>query len=135
MFAHLTSLNQHKRSHNQDDNPNENITLIQQHQGMPTTMQTIISETGQNLGQIQIVATESLEPATSQSMHANEVTMIQTKQIEKQKCVTCGGHMNHNPKRKGPKLIRCENCIHSENVQNIRREFIFNYNSFFVMNH
>lgn len=124
MFAHLTSLNQHKRSHNQEDNnPNDNITLIQQHQAMPTTMQTIISETGQNLGQIQIVATESLEPATSQSMHANEVTMIQTKQIEKQKCVTCGSHMNHNPKRKGPKLIRCESCIQSDNVQNVRRKF------------
>lgn len=37
--------------------------------------------------------------------------------IEKvQKCITCGGPIPNNPKRKGPKLIRCENCIAQDSV-------------------
>lgn len=30
------------------------------------------------------------------------------------KCITCGGPVQQNPKRKGPKLIRCENCINND---------------------
>lgn len=34
-----------------------------------------------------------------------------------QKCITCGGPIANNPKRKGPKLIRCENCIAQDSVE------------------
>jgi len=122
MFAHLTLLNQHKRSHQEHDGTHDGtptaITLVT---GQPNIVQTqnLISETGQSLGQIQIVATETLEPA--QLQHA-EVTVAaqQTQTTQKvqvipaekvQRCITCGGHIQTNPKRKGPKLIRCENCI------------------------
>lgn len=30
------------------------------------------------------------------------------------KCITCGGPVQQNPKRKGPKLIRCEACISND---------------------
>lgn len=30
------------------------------------------------------------------------------------KCITCGGPVQQNPKRKGPKLIRCESCINND---------------------
>lgn len=30
------------------------------------------------------------------------------------KCITCNGPVQQNPKRKGPKLIRCDSCINSE---------------------
>lgn len=32
------------------------------------------------------------------------------------KCITCGGPVQQNPKRKGPKLIRCESCISTDNA-------------------
>lgn len=47
--------------------------------------------------------------------------------IEKvQKCITCGGPIPNNPKRKGPKLIRCENCIAQDSVdqRNSQCEYI-----------
>lgn len=37
-----------------------------------------------------------------------------------QKCITCGGPITSNPKRKGPKLIRCENCIAQDSVEQQR---------------
>lgn len=37
-----------------------------------------------------------------------------------QKCITCGGSITNNPKRKGPKLIRCENCIAQDTVDQQR---------------
>lgn len=37
-----------------------------------------------------------------------------------QKCITCGGAIANNPKRKGPKLIRCENCIAQDSVDQQR---------------
>lgn len=38
------------------------------------------------------------------------------------KCITCGGPIQNNPKRKGPKLIRCETCISNDNAHNITRQ-------------
>uniref|UniRef100_U5EQX0 C2H2-type domain-containing protein n=1 Tax=Corethrella appendiculata TaxID=1370023 RepID=U5EQX0_9DIPT len=134
MFNHLTLLNHHKRTHNQDSDGTEAITVVTQ----PTSTnlvqaQNLISESGQNLGQIQIVATESLEPAQQQQtvvqttqqqqqqqqhQQPNEVTITQAKTIhidKTQKCITCGGPILVNPKRKGPKLIRCESCISNDN--------------------
>lgn len=32
------------------------------------------------------------------------------------KCITCGSPIIPNPKRKGPKLIRCESCISNDNA-------------------
>lgn len=73
--------------------------------------QNLISESGQNLG-IQIVATESLEPA--QIHHTiNEHGIVTTHKGDKQKCISCGTHLP-NSKRKGPKLIRCESCIQND---------------------
>jgi KRAB domain-containing zinc finger protein len=130
MFSHLTLLNQHKRSHNTEDGHQTDsgaITVVTQQPGI-IQAQNIISESGQNLGQIQIVATESLEPATQTIQHTNnEVTMIQTSTKDKnQKCISCNGPITGNIKRKGPKLIRCENCINGDNnVQSIRPTQIF----------
>lgn len=48
-----------------------------------------------------------------------------------QKCITCGGPIANNPKRKGPKLIRCENCIAQDSVdqRNNQSEYIFVINN------
>lgn len=131
IFTHLTLLNQHKRQHNQDnsDNANEGITVLTQSQAQNLVQaqglvqaQNIVLENGQQLGQIQIVATEALVPATSQSMQqsqsGSEVTISTSKSVhidKSQKCITCGGPIAINPKRKGPKLIRCETCINNDN--------------------
>ncbi|KFB41121.1 zinc finger protein [Anopheles sinensis] len=62
MFNHLTLLNHHKRTHNQDGE---------------TTSDAIT------------------------------------------KCISCNGPIHTNPKRKGPKLIRCETCINSDGAQTV----------------
>lgn len=41
------------------------------------------------------------------------------------KCITCGGPVQHNPKRKGPKLIRCDSCINDTSMMNQRQTQIF----------
>lgn len=119
MFSHLTLLNHHKRIHNQDANENgqESITVVTQAQNI-VQAQNLVSENGQPLGQIQIVATESLEPATTHTIQqAAEVTVSTAKSVtlEKSKCITCGNIILQNQKRKGPKLIRCETCINNDN--------------------
>lgn len=134
MFSHLTLLNQHKRSHNSDENQADSApSIVVTQQPNIIQAQNLISESGQNLGQIQIVATESLEPATTQTIQHtnNEITMVQAKSEHKSKCISCGGFINSNLKRKGAKLIRCENCISHDpnNVQNIRREYNCPYSS------
>lgn len=129
MFAHLTLLNQHKRTHAQDSDAVDTGAVTVVPQGL-IQAQNLISESGQNLGQIQIVATESLEPSQlqqqPQQQQATEMNVAQTQtsiaqsnqqshKIEKvTKCVTCCGPIHHNPKRKGPKLIRCETCINND---------------------
>lgn len=120
MFSHLTLLNHHKRIHNQDgsENGQESITVVTQAQNI-VQAQNLVTENGQSLGQIQIVATESLEPATSHAIQqANEVTVTSAKQItiEKTKCISCGNPIISSQKRKGPKLIRCEACISNDNA-------------------
>lgn len=73
MFSHLTLLNHHKRHHNQDNNDNgqEAITVVTNGQNIVQT-QNLVGENGQ-LSQIQIVATESLEPATTHAIQTGAV--------------------------------------------------------------
>lgn len=126
IFSHLTLLNQHKRTHNQDDSHNETVTVVTQNPGI-IQAQNLISESGHNLGQIQIVAADSLEPA--QLHHSNlgdHINVVQTQsKADKHKCVTCGGQIQQNAKRKGPKLIRCETCIQNDSTaQNVRQIYV-----------
>lgn len=57
IFPHLTLLNQHKRTHNQDgnDTSTEGITIVTQAQNLVQAQslvqaQNLVSENGQNLG-------------------------------------------------------------------------------------
>lgn len=124
----MTLLNQHKRTHNQDDSHNDTVTVVTQNPGI-IQAQNLISESGQNLGQIQIVAAESLEPAQLHHTISEQLVQHQhhTQQKgDKHKCITCGGQIQQNAKRKGPKLIRCESCIQNDsNAQNNRPTQIF----------
>lgn len=90
MFSHLTLLNHHKRIHTQDgsDSNNEQITVVTQSQNI-VQAQNIVNENGQSLGQIQIVATEALEPATSQALQqvAEQQQQQQVQQIIQQQQV------------------------------------------------
>ncbi|XP_063373118.1 zinc finger protein 234-like isoform X2 [Cydia amplana] len=107
MFGHLTLLNAHKRIHAQDSEGN--ITVVATGVGggnevaMPPHIQILSSDTSE------------------QQQH--HVQMQDTKPIlvdKVQKCITCGGPITSNPKRKGPKLIRCENCIAQDSVEQQR---------------
>jgi KRAB domain-containing zinc finger protein len=124
----LTLLNAHKRTHNQDDSHSDTVTVVTQNPGM-IQAQNLISESGQNLGQIQIVAADSLEPAQLHHSIGEQISMVQQQthqKGDKHKCISCGGHIQQNAKRKGPKLIRCENCIQNDsNAQNARPTQIF----------
>ncbi|KAL7029497.1 hypothetical protein ACKWTF_006261 [Chironomus riparius] len=128
IFPHLTLLNQHKRTHNQEDSHNDTVTVVTQQPNL-IQAQNLISESGQNLG-IQIVATESLEPAQLHHTINEQIGLVQQQsqsqqKNDKQKCISCGGHIQ-NAKRKGPKLIRCETCIQNDtNAQNVRPTQIF----------
>jgi KRAB domain-containing zinc finger protein len=121
----INRLNQHKRTHNQDgDHNNEAITVVTQPQQL-VQGQNLISESGQNLGQIQIVATETIESGQIIQQHTSEVIQPHKAVVDKsQKCITCGVSIISNPKRKGPKLIRCETCINNSMV---RRKFQHNF--------
>lgn len=121
MFSHLTALNQHKRTHIQtteigpDGTQHQVITVDPQN---ILQAQSIVNENGQSLGQIQILTTESLEPASGSisqlqnSNASNEVTVTTTKSLEKAKCMSCGLQMLVQGKRK--KNFKCDNCIHIE---------------------
>ncbi|KAH9645885.1 hypothetical protein HF086_010084 [Spodoptera exigua] len=103
MFGHLTLLNAHKRIHAQDTE--SNITVVA----------TGVS-TGNDVAMPPHIQILSSDPNEQQQHH---VQIQDTKPviIEKvQKCITCGGPIPNNPKRKGPKLIRCENCIAQDSV-------------------
>ncbi|XP_022834318.1 zinc finger protein 665-like [Spodoptera litura] len=103
MFGHLTLLNAHKRIHAQDTE--SNITVVA----------TGVS-TGNDVAMPPHIQILSSDPNEQQQHH---VPIQDTKPviIEKvQKCITCGGPIPNNPKRKGPKLIRCENCIAQDSV-------------------
>ncbi|KAG5682824.1 hypothetical protein PVAND_012148 [Polypedilum vanderplanki] len=119
IFSHLTLLNQHKRTHNQDESHSDTVTVVTQQPNI-IQAQNLITESGQNLG-IQIVATESLEPA---QIHLNDqIGIVQQSSStstkgDKHKCITCGGLLkNANAKRKGPKLIRCDTCIKNDSFR------------------
>lgn len=81
MFSHLTLLNHHKRIHTQDgsDSNNEQITVVTQSQNI-VQAQNIVNENGQSLGQIQIVATEALEP--SQALQQQVAEQQQQQQVQ-----------------------------------------------------
>lgn len=100
-----------------------------QNPGQLIQAQQLITESGQNLGQIQIVAADSLEPAQLHHSITEQINLGQQQQhqkADKNKCITCGAHLANNAKRKGPKLIRCENCIQNDaNAQNPRPTQIF----------
>nr|XP_014096012.1 zinc finger protein 420 [Bactrocera oleae]XP_014096013.1 zinc finger protein 420 [Bactrocera oleae]XP_014096014.1 zinc finger protein 420 [Bactrocera oleae]XP_036215911.1 zinc finger protein 420 [Bactrocera oleae] len=147
MFSHLALLNHHKRIHTQDGSDQQQgqpETIVVNAQGLVQT-QNIITENGQ-MGQIQIVATEALEPATTvlqqqqqqqQQQHNAVVTNVTTQnngnelavnttnlaglksvKLTQSKCITCGNQMLQPAKRKGPKLVRCEDCIRADQEMN-----------------
>ncbi|CAB3236961.1 unnamed protein product [Arctia plantaginis] len=103
MFGHLTLLNAHKRIHAQDTD--SNITVVATGVG-----------TGNDVAMpphIQILSSDHNE----QQQHHVQIQDTKPVIIDKiQKCITCGGPIANNPKRKGPKLIRCENCIAQDSV-------------------
>lgn len=86
MFSHLTLLNHHKRIHTNDgtDSNNDQITVVTQ--GGQNLVQTgnIVNENGQSLAQIQIVATESLEPVQQHSDHPQQLPAHQQHQHNNQ---------------------------------------------------
>lgn len=65
MFSHLTLLNHHKRIHTQDGTDTTNdqqITVVTQQAGQNLVQgNNLVNDNGQNLAQIQIVATEAMD--------------------------------------------------------------------------
>ncbi|XP_037964040.2 zinc finger protein ZFP2 [Plutella xylostella] len=108
MFGHLSLLNAHKRIHSQDTDGN--ITVVAtgvssgNDVGMPPHIQILSSDADQQQHHVQLQDTKPV--------------IVDT--IKVQKCITCGGTIPSNPKRKGPKLIRCENCIAQDSVEQQR---------------
>ncbi|KAI8121576.1 Zinc finger and SCAN domain-containing protein 22 [Lucilia cuprina] len=149
MFSHLALLNHHKRIHAQDGSDQQHQQSQQQEaivvnaQGLVQT-QNIITENGQ-MGQIQIVATESLEPQAvlqqqqqqqqqqlqqqqnqqqqqQQSQNSNEVQLNNSNsnkqlKLEQSKCSSCGVQILQPVKRKGPKINRCDSCLQNDQAQ------------------
>ncbi|KAJ2946547.1 hypothetical protein O0L34_g12602 [Tuta absoluta] len=103
MFGHLSVLNAHKRIHVQDTD--NNITVVAT--GVGTSNDVTMPP------HIQILSSDS----NDQQQHHVQLQDTKPVIIDKvQKCITCGGPIANNPKRKGPKLIRCENCIAQDSV-------------------
>ncbi|KAM7351744.1 chromatin-linked adaptor for MSL proteins isoform 2-T3 [Cochliomyia hominivorax] len=146
MFSHLALLNHHKRIHAQDGTEQQHQQTGQQEalvvnaQGLVQT-QNIITENGQ-MGQIQIVATEALEPSvlqqqqqqqlqqqqqhqnqqqTQQSndvqMNNNSTNVSKQLKLEQSKCSTCGVQILQPVKRKGSKVNRCDTCLQNDQAQ------------------
>lgn len=124
MFSHLAEVTAHKRSHIQTteigpDGQTHQVITVDPHNILQG--QNIINENGQSLAQIQILTTESLEPASGMtqmqtSNSSNEVTVTTSKtNMEKAKCISCGLHMLIAGKRK--KNFKCNNCINAENQE------------------
>ncbi|XP_059047484.1 zinc finger protein 83-like [Achroia grisella] len=105
MFGHLSLLNSHKRIHIQDTD--SNITVVTT--GVSANNEVTMPP------HIQIL---SSDPNEQQQQHHVQIQDTKPVIIDKvQKCITCGGPIANNPKRKGPKLIRCENCIAQDTVE------------------
>ncbi|KAH8400625.1 hypothetical protein KR222_009147 [Zaprionus bogoriensis] len=120
MFQHLALLNAHKRMHTdgtdgQQHNAQQSsdaITVVNS-QGLVQT-QNIITGNGQ-MGQIQIVASDTLEPVQQSVMQQQQQQQQQQHENSKSsKCISCGSAMMHQSKRKGPKQVRCESCMQAE---------------------
>ncbi|XP_041974383.1 zinc finger protein 391 [Aricia agestis] len=106
MFGHLSLLNAHKRIHAQDTD--NNIAVVAT--GVTSANDVAMPP------HIQILSSDHTEQQQQQQHH---VQIQDTKPIiidKAVKCITCGGPIPNNPKRKGPKLIRCENCIAQDSV-------------------
>lgn len=107
MFGHLSLLNAHKRIHTDTDN----ITVVTT--GVNTSNDVNMPP------HIQILSSDQ----SHVGMQEDKTSVMET--INKlQKCITCGGPISNNPKRKGPKLIRCENCIAQDTNLNNAQIFI-----------
>ncbi|XP_017109125.1 transcription factor Clamp isoform X2 [Drosophila bipectinata] len=113
MFPHLALLNAHKRMHTDGEQQQQQHTSQQSGgdsiavvnaQGL-VQAQNIINN-GQ-MGQIQIVASDSLEPV-------QQSVMQQQHDSKASKCINCGGPILQQSKRKGPKQVRCETCMQAE---------------------
>ncbi|XP_072935033.1 transcription factor Clamp-like isoform X2 [Epargyreus clarus] len=108
MFGHLTLLNAHKRIHAQDTE--SNITVVAT--GVSTANDVAMPP------HIQILSSDHND---QQQQHVQQIQDTKPVILDKvQKCITCGGPVPNNPKRKGPKLIRCENCIAQDTVEQQR---------------
>ncbi|XP_049886852.1 zinc finger protein 135-like isoform X2 [Pectinophora gossypiella] len=108
MFGHLTLLNAHKRIHAQDTDSNITVVTTGVSAGNEVAMPP----------HIQILSSDANE---QQQHHTVQIQDTKPVIIDKvQKCITCGGPIPNNPKRKGPKLIRCENCIAQDSVDQQR---------------
>ncbi|KPU74638.1 uncharacterized protein Dana_GF13861, isoform C [Drosophila ananassae] len=111
MFPHLALLNAHKRMHTDSEQQQQQHTSQQggdsiavvNAQGL-VQAQNIINN-GQ-MGQIQIVASDSLEPVQQPVMQQHD--------SKASKCISCGGPILQQSKRKGPKQVRCESCMQAE---------------------
>jgi len=117
MFPHLALLNAHKRMHTEGEQQ-------QQQQQQHNTQQAggdsiaVVSAQGlvqaQNIigngqmGQIQIVSSDTLEPVQQSVMQQ------QQHESKANKCIICGNSVHQQPKRKVPKQVRCESCIQAE---------------------
>ncbi|KMY91423.1 uncharacterized protein Dsimw501_GD21617, isoform C [Drosophila simulans] len=114
MFPHLALLNAHKRMHTDGEQQQQqqhnaqaggdSIAVVSA-QGL-VQAQNIIGN-GQ-MGQIQIVSSDTLEPVQQSVMQQ------QQHESKASKCITCGSAMLQQSKRKGPKQVRCESCMQAE---------------------
>lgn len=114
MFPHLALLNAHKRMHTDGEQQQQqqhnaqaggdSIAVVSA-QGL-VQAQNIIGN-GQ-MGQIQIVSSDTLEPVQQSVMQQ------QQHESKASKCINCGSSMLQQSKRKGPKQVRCESCMQAE---------------------
>ncbi|TDG46100.1 hypothetical protein AWZ03_007442 [Drosophila navojoa] len=124
MFQHLALLNAHKRMHTDGSDPQQHnnqqssdgITVVNA-QGLVQT-QNILTGNGQ-MGQIQIVASDTLEPVQQSVMQQQQQQQASQQQQQhdnskSSKCINCGNPILHQSKRKGPKQVRCESCMQAE---------------------
>ncbi|EDW12083.1 zinc finger protein 431 isoform X1 [Drosophila mojavensis] len=125
MFQHLALLNAHKRMHTDGSDPQQHnnqqssdaITVVNA-QGLVQT-QNILTGNGQ-MGQIQIVASDTLEPVQQSVMQQQQQQQSSQQQQQQHdnskssKCINCGNPILHQSKRKGPKQVRCESCMQAE---------------------
>ncbi|GBP41763.1 Zinc finger protein 112 [Eumeta japonica] len=110
MFGHLTLLNAHKRIHAQDTD--NNITVVAT--GVSTGNEVAMPP------HIQILSSDPTDQQQHVTLQQDSKPIIVDSINKVQKCITCGGPITVNPKRKGPKLIRCETCIAQDSVDQQR---------------